>query len=91
MFEHDAARTGADIQSRWLRIPAAIAYTGFSRASLYSLLRSGAIRSTMVYPTSSVRGIRVIDKYDIDAFFEHSMRGPHKMAATWRKKAKEVS
>jgi hypothetical protein len=89
MFEHEARTSGTDIQPRWLRIPASAAYCGLSRAGLYILLRTGAIRSTMVYTTSSARGVRVVDRFSIDAYLEHLMMGPNKMAPTWRDSAQE--
>jgi hypothetical protein len=90
MFYHEIARTGADVQSRWLRIPAAIAYSGISRAGLYMLLRTGAIRSTMVCTNSFIRGIRVVDRRAIDAYLEGLMEGPLKMAPSYGRKPKGI-
>jgi hypothetical protein len=58
----------ARIEPRWLRVPVAVAYSGFSRAKLFTLLSEGQIKSVSVTSSGKRRGIRVIDRLSIDAF-----------------------
>jgi excisionase family DNA binding protein len=50
------------ITPRWLKIPAAVAYTGISRSVLYELMNAGKIRS------HRIGAARVIDRESLDAF-----------------------
>jgi hypothetical protein len=61
------------LEARWLRIPAAVAYSSLSRARLYSLLSSGEIRSASIRAKGRERGIRVIDRLSIDQFIEKNV------------------
>jgi hypothetical protein len=59
------------LNPRWLRIPAAVKYSGLSRSKLYEVLSEGRIRSICVKSQKgSQRGVRVIDRESIDAFME---------------------
>jgi hypothetical protein len=59
------------LNPRWLRIPAAVKYSGFSRSKLYELLSEGRIRSICVKSQKlAQRGIRLIDRDSIDLFIE---------------------
>jgi hypothetical protein len=67
MFAHEIARTGVDIQPRWLRVPAACAYSGLPRSSLYRLLAQNIIKSAALCNVGKTRGVRVIDRFELDA------------------------
>jgi hypothetical protein len=59
------------LNPRWLRIPAAVKYSGLSRSMLYELLSAGKIRSISVKSQKwSQRGVRLIDRESIDLFME---------------------
>lgn len=47
---------------RWLRMPAAVAYSGISRSAIYELLGAGKIQSHRIGAS------RVIDRESLDAF-----------------------
>jgi hypothetical protein len=66
VFAHEIAHTGADIQQRWMRIPAAIAYSGLPRSSLYRLLSQRVIRSVSLASPNKMRGVRLIDRFELD-------------------------
>jgi hypothetical protein len=55
---------------KWLRIPAACAYNGMSRAKLYQLLAEGQIKSICVRKKGNVRGLRLFSADSIDTFLE---------------------
>jgi hypothetical protein len=67
MFDHEIARSGADVQKRWLRVPAAIAYSGLPRSSLYRLLSQRVIKSASLCSPGKTRGVRIIDRLELDA------------------------
>jgi hypothetical protein len=75
MFSHEIVQDPATLQPRWLKVPAAVSYSGLSRAKLYVLLASGEIRSASVRITGKVRGIRVIDRESIDEFLSSNLMG----------------
>jgi hypothetical protein len=55
----------------WLRIPAAVKYSGLSRSKLCELLSEGRIRSICVKSQKGAqRGVRLIDRESIDLFME---------------------
>jgi predicted DNA-binding transcriptional regulator AlpA len=59
------------LNPRWLRIPAAVKYSGLSRSRLYELLSDGKIRSICVKSQKwAQRGVRLIDRESIDLFME---------------------
>jgi len=68
MFAKEIVSDPARIEPRWLRVPVAVAYSGFSRAKLFTLLSEGQIKSVSVTSSGKRRGIRVIDRLSIDAF-----------------------
>ena len=54
---------------RWLRIPAAVKYSGLSRSKLYELLSEGRIKSICVKShRGAERGVRLLDRESVDAF-----------------------
>ena len=56
------ANTRQPITPRWLKIPAAVAYSGISRSVFYELMNAGKIK------THRIGGARVLDRESIDAF-----------------------
>jgi hypothetical protein len=59
------------LNPRWLRIPAAVNYSGLSRSRLYELLSEGKIRSICVKSQKwAQRGVRLIDRESIGLFME---------------------
>jgi hypothetical protein len=68
MFEKEIVSDPLKLEPRWLRIPAAVAYSGFSRAKLFILRSEGQIKSVSVTSAGKSRGVRVVDRLSIDAF-----------------------
>ena len=67
----DTDRGPVTLNPRWLRIPAAVKYSGLSRSRLYELLSEGKIRSICVKSQKwAQRGVRLVDKKSIDLFME---------------------
>jgi len=57
------------LNPRWLRIPAAVKYSGLSRSRLYELLSERKIRSICVKSHKGAeRGVRLLDRESIDTF-----------------------
>jgi hypothetical protein len=78
MFQHEILSSPPTLQARWLRIPAATAYSGLSRARLYVLLAEGQIKSASICGRGKRRGIRIVDKESLDAFLEKNLTGAAK-------------
>jgi excisionase family DNA binding protein len=62
LAEANSAATRQLITPRWLKIPAAVAYTGISRSVLYELMNAGKIKSHRIGAS------RVLDRESLDAF-----------------------
>ena len=75
MFAHEIVQDPATVQPRWMKVPAAVRYSGLSRARLYILLASGEIRSASVRFKGKLRGIRVVDRESIDEFLSNNLTG----------------
>jgi hypothetical protein len=75
MFAKEIVEDPARLRPRWLKVPAAVSYSGLSRAKLYLLLASGEIRSASVRVKGKIRGIRVIDRESIDEFLSNNLMG----------------
>ncbi len=56
------------LKPEWLRIPAAVGYSGIGRSSLYSLIGENKIRSAVVKKRGNVKGIRVVSVASIDDY-----------------------
>jgi hypothetical protein len=57
------------LNPRWLRIPAAVKYSGLSRSRLYELLSEGRIKSICVKSHKGAeRGVRLLDRESVDSF-----------------------
>lgn len=59
-----------DPAPRWLRVSAAVKYSGISRSLLYELLQSGKIESRVLRKRGALRGIRLVSVASIDTFIE---------------------
>jgi hypothetical protein len=58
------------LPAKWLRLPAACAYSGMSRAKLYELISEGQIKSICVRKKGNIRGLRLLSAESLDAFLE---------------------
>jgi hypothetical protein len=59
------------ISPRWLRIPAATAYSGINRNRLYRLISEGVIKTACLKEhRGAKRGLRLIDRFSLDLFLE---------------------
>jgi hypothetical protein len=70
MFANEIVQNPATLKPRWLRVPAAVNYSGISRAKFYILLSSGVIKSAAICSRGKLRGIRVVDRESIDRYLE---------------------
>jgi hypothetical protein len=59
-----------NLEPRWLKVGAAVSYSGISRAVLYRILAEGKIRSSSLRSRGALRGIRLIDRASLDAYIE---------------------
>jgi hypothetical protein len=61
--------THAELVPRWLRVPAAVRYSGLSKSYLYPAISEGKIRSACLraHPEAT-RGIRLVDRFSLDEF-----------------------
>jgi hypothetical protein len=89
MFSKDIVEDPATLQPRWMKVPAAVHYSGLSRAKLYILLASGEIRSASVRIKGKVRGCRIIDRESIDEFLSSNLMGTVWNKSRSRKASKE--
>jgi hypothetical protein len=55
---------------KWLRIPAAVRYSGLSRSILYRLIKDGRIKSVCVRDKNKLRGVRLCSVESIDFFLK---------------------
>ena len=89
MFAHEIVQDPATVQPRWMKVPAAVRYSGLSRARLYILLASGEIRSASVRFNGKERGCRIIDRESIDEFLSNNLMGTVWSKSHSRKAGKE--
>ena len=70
-IQQDTHTGPVTLNARWLRIPAAVKYSGLSRSRLYELLAQGRIKSICLKShNNALRGVRLVDKESIDLFIE---------------------
>jgi hypothetical protein len=70
-IQQDTHTGPVTLNPRWLRIPAAVKYSGLSRSRLYELLAQGRIKSICLKShNNALRGVRLADKESIDLFME---------------------
>ena len=68
-IQRDTHSGPVTLNPRWLRIPAAVKYSGLSRSRLYKLLAERKIRSICVKSYKGAeRGVRLLDRESIDTF-----------------------
>jgi hypothetical protein len=68
-IQQDTHNGPVTLNPRWLRIPAAVKYSGLSRSRLYELISEGKIRSICVKSHKGAeRGVRLLDRESIDSF-----------------------
>ena len=68
-IQQDTQSGPVTLNPRWLRVPAAVKYSGVSRSLLYKLLAEGKIRSICLRANKqTLRGVRLIDRESIDRF-----------------------
>ena len=68
-IQQDTHSGPVTLNPRWLRIPAAVKYSGLSRSRLYELLSEGKIRSICLKSHKGAeRGIRLLDRESVDSF-----------------------
>jgi len=58
------------VAARWLRIEQAVEYSGINRSKLFKLISEGLIKTASVKEQGASRGIRLVDRYDLDRFLE---------------------
>jgi hypothetical protein len=58
------------VAARWLRIEQAVRYSGINRSRLFKLIAEGALKSASVKEQGATRGIRLVDRYDLDLYLE---------------------
>jgi hypothetical protein len=59
-----------EVLPRWLRVKTAVGYAGISRARLFMLMAEGKIPSVKVTSRGRARGIRLIDRLELDRYLE---------------------
>ena len=55
---------------RWIRIPQAVKYSQLSRAFVYRLISAGKIKSISIKSEGKEKGVRLVDRESIEAYFE---------------------
>src|SRR4029077_2606583 len=66
----DAHAGTVNLEPRWLKVDAAVSYSGISRAVLYRILAEGKMRRSSLRSPGALRGIRLIDKASLDGYIE---------------------
>jgi hypothetical protein len=68
-IQQDTHSGPVTLNPRWLRIPAAVKYSGLSRSRLYELISEGKIQSICLKSNKRAeRGVRLLDRESIDSF-----------------------
>jgi predicted DNA-binding transcriptional regulator AlpA len=66
-IQEDVASHAPPLIPRWLRIPAAVKYSGLCRSHLYELIANRKIKSICLKSHKlNTRGVRLIDRESID-------------------------
>jgi hypothetical protein len=89
MLSREIVEDPTTLQPRWMKVPAAVRYSGLSRARLYILLASGEIRSASVRFKGKARGIRIVDRESIDEFLSSNLMGTNWNKCRSRQAGKE--
>jgi hypothetical protein len=80
-IQADIANDFVAITPRWLRIALAVKYSQMGRAKLYIHLSNGDIKSFVLRNKGAVRGIRLVDRFSIDAFLDSKAEASYKCDA----------
>jgi hypothetical protein len=65
------ARFDDRVNPRWLRIGAAVKYSGINRSRLFKLIAEGAVRTASLKERQGAkRGLRLVDRFSLDLFLE---------------------
>jgi hypothetical protein len=65
------ARFDDRVNPRWLRIEAAVKYSGINRTRLFRLISEGAIRTACLKEhRGAKRGVRLVDRFSLDLHLE---------------------
>ena len=68
-IQQDTHSGPVTLNPRWLRIPAAVKYSGLSRSKLYELLSERRVKSICLKTHKGAeRGISLLDRESIDSF-----------------------
>jgi hypothetical protein len=71
MVRHKLIGSDELVNPRWLRIPAAVEYSGINRSRLFRLLAEGAVKSACLKEHQHAkRGLRLIDRHSLDLYLE---------------------
>jgi hypothetical protein len=63
------------INPRWLRIPAAVKYSGINRSRLFKLIKDGEVQSASLQEKPGAkRGVRLVDRLSLDLLLERLCR-----------------
>lgn len=66
-IQQELTSSAQALSPRWLRIPAAVKYSGLSRSHLYDLIAKRKIKSISLKSHKlNTRGVRLIDRESID-------------------------
>ncbi|MDB6135041.1 MAG: hypothetical protein JWM59_3284 [Verrucomicrobiales bacterium] len=66
------AFTETTVESEFLRIPAAIKFSGLGRTTIYQAIAEGRLQSKCIRRRGALRGIRLISKDALRAFIENA-------------------
>lgn len=61
----------AALKPEWMRLPAAVAYSGIGRSSLYALIGENRIRSAVVKKRGNIMGIRLVSVSSLDDYLNN--------------------
>ena len=64
-----------NLEPRWLKVDAAVSYSGISRAVLYRILAEGKIRSSSLRSRGALRGIRLIIEHRLTPTTDEEGKG----------------
>jgi hypothetical protein len=76
LLQDGLAQSAGELLPRWLRIPAAVRYSGMSRSRLYEEMARGTIRSASLKGKHQTRGSRLIDRFSLDEFIDSHVPRP---------------
>lgn len=66
----------AELEAEFLRIPAAVKFSGLGRTTLFAAIADGRLKSKCIRQPGAIRGIRLISKQAIRDFIESCEDAP---------------